>query len=77
MKINAQIPDVLYQQIESVSQQENIPINELINMALSAQISAWITEDYLHEKTKKGSWEKFNQVLAKVSDKEPEDYDKL
>lgn len=77
MKINAQIPDVLYQQIENLSHKENIPINELINMALSAQISAWITEDYLQEKATKGSWEKFNQVLAKVSDQEPEDYDQL
>ena len=77
MNINAQIPDVLYQKIESLSQKENIPINELINMALSAQISAWITEDYLQERAKKGSWEKFNQVLGKVSDKDPEEYDKL
>lgn len=75
MEINPQIPDVLYQQIENLSQKENIPINELINMALSVQISAWMTEDYSLRKAKKGSWEKFNQVLDKVSDREPEEYD--
>ncbi len=77
MKINAQIPDILYQQIELLSEKENIPVNELINMALSAQISAWMTENYLQEKAKLGNWEKFNKVLDKVSEKEPEDYDKL
>ncbi len=77
MKINAQIPDALYKQIETLSHQENISINELISMALSAQISSWITEKYLEEKAKKGSAEKFTQVLNKVSDREPESYDKL
>jgi hypothetical protein len=34
-------------------------------------------EDFLLKKAKKGSWEKFNQVLEKVSDREPEEYDML
>ena len=46
-------------------------------MALSAQISSWMTQDYLEEKANKGSWDKFSQVLDKVSNQEPEDYDKL
>jgi hypothetical protein len=29
------------------------------------------------EKAKHGNWEKFQQVLKKVPDVEPEDYDKL
>jgi hypothetical protein len=36
-----------------------------------------MTKDYLEEKSKRGSWSKFEQVLAKVPDVEPEDYDKL
>lgn len=36
-----------------------------------------MTKDYLKEKYMRGSWEKFEQVLAKVPDLEPEDYDKL
>jgi len=46
-------------------------------IALSAQISAWMTKDYLEEKAKRGSWEKFQQVLAKVPEIEPDDEDKL
>ncbi|CCI29892.1 Similar to tr/Q73LA5/Q73LA5 (fragment) [Microcystis aeruginosa PCC 9809] len=46
-------------------------------MALSAQISSWMTKDYLEEKAQQGSWEKFQQALAKVSDGEPEEYDKM
>ncbi len=77
MKLTTNIPDLLYQQIETLAHQQQIPIEQLITMALSAQISAWMTKDYLAEKAQKGSWEKFQQVLTKVSDQEPEDYDKL
>lgn len=77
MKLSTQIPDALYQQIESLAQKQQIPVEQLITMALSAQISSWMTQDYLEEKAKKGSWDKFSQVLDKVSNQEPEDYDKL
>ncbi|MGK7886888.1 MAG: hypothetical protein AB4057_19955 [Crocosphaera sp.] len=77
MKLNTQIPDALYQQIETLANKEQIPVEQLINMALSAQISAWLTKEYLEEKAQKGSWDKFKQALDKVSNQEPEDYDKL
>jgi predicted Zn-dependent peptidase len=52
-------------------------MEQLVLMALSAQVSAWMTKDYWEERAKKGSWEQFQQVLAKVSEQEPEDYDRL
>jgi hypothetical protein len=77
MKLNAQIPDALYQQLETLANKEKIPVDQLITMALSAQISAWLTKGYLEEKAQKGSWDKFIQVLDKVSEQDPEDYDTL
>lgn len=76
-QLQANIPASLYKQIESLAARENISIEQLVAIALSAQVSAWMTKDYLEEKSKRGSWEKFEQVLAKVPDVEPEDYDKL
>jgi len=52
-------------------------LNGAMAIALSAQVSAWMTKDYLADKAKRGSWEKFQQVLTKVPDVEPEDYDLL
>lgn len=43
MKINAQILDALYQEIEMLANKEKISINQLISIALSAQISSWLT----------------------------------
>lgn len=75
--LNVQVPDSLYKQIEALAGRENMSIEQLVAIALSAQVSAWMTKDYLEEKAKRGSWEKFRQVLNKVPDVEPEDYDKL
>ncbi|MDJ0846294.1 hypothetical protein [Crocosphaera sp.] len=77
MKLNAQIPDALYQQLETLANKQSVSIDQLVTIALSAQISAWMTKDYIEEKAKQGSWEKFQKVLDKVSDRPPEEYDKL
>ncbi|MBW4513378.1 MAG: hypothetical protein KME64_44020 [Scytonematopsis contorta HA4267-MV1] len=75
--LNVQIPDSLYKQITALAVKENVPIEQLVSIALSAQVSAWMTKDYIEEKAKRGNWDKFQQVLNKVPDVEPEDYDKL
>lgn len=75
--LNVPIPDSLYKQVEALAVKENVSIEQLVAIALSAQVSAWMTKDYIEEKAKRGSWDKFQQVLNKVPDIEPEDYDKL
>lgn len=75
--LNAQIPDSLYKQVEALAARENISVEQLVAIALSAQVSAWMTKDYLEQRAERGSWQKFQQVLTKVPDVEPEDYDKL
>jgi len=75
--LNVKIPDSLYKQIEALAAKENMSVEQLVAIALSAQVSAWINKEYIEEKAKRGSWDKFHQVLNKVSDVEPEDYDKL
>jgi hypothetical protein len=75
--LNVQLPESLYKQIEALAARENISIEQLATIALSAQVSAWMTKDYLEEKAKNGSWEKFQQVLNKVPNVGPEEYDEL
>ena len=75
--LNAQIPDSLYKQVEALAARENISVEQLVAIALSAQVSAWMTKDYLEQRAERGSWQKFQQVLTRVPDIEPGDYDKL
>ena len=61
----------------ALAARENISVEQLVAISLSAQVSAWMTKDYLEQRAERGSWQKFQQVLTRVPDIEPEDYDKL
>ena len=75
--LNITIPDSLYKLIVDLAVKENVSIEQFVTIALSAQVSVWMTFDYIEEKAKRRLWDKFQQVLNKVPDIEPEDYDKL
>lgn len=75
--LTAKIPDALYKQVEELMKREKLPLDQLVAIALSAQVSAWMTKDYLEERARKGSWKKFTSVLEKVPDNEPEAQDRL
>lgn len=75
--INAQIPEFLYRQAEEFARKESMPLDQVIALALSAQLSIWSASDYLEVRAKRGSWEKFKAVLDKVPDIEPEVHDRL
>lgn len=75
--LKSQIPDSLYQQVEQLALRENISMDQLVSIALSAQVSAWMTKDYLEERARRGSWEKAMKVLEQVPDVEPDEHDRL
>ncbi|HKJ32155.1 MAG TPA: hypothetical protein VKA34_10020 [Balneolales bacterium] len=47
-------------------------MNQLISSAVSEKLSALLTEEYLKERGKQGSREKFEKVLSKVPEVAPE-----
>lgn len=61
------------EQNQNLIHQENYPIYSPLNAFEAADTLLQVLE----EKAKKGSCDKLKQVLDKVSDQEPEDYDKL
>jgi hypothetical protein len=75
--VNTKIPDDLFKQLESIATEQKTSMDKLIADALTAKVSAWEAKNYLEERAKKGSWEKFQSVLAKVSDREPDGHDRL
>jgi hypothetical protein len=52
-------------------------INQLISSAVAEKMSALLTEEYLEARAKRASRSKFEAVLAKVPDVEPEESDQL
>lgn len=75
--LNVQIPDSLYKNLQVLAEQDGISIDQFIATAVAEKIAALTTETYLEELAKRGSWNKYKAVLAKVPEVEPEPHDQL
>lgn len=69
--IQAQVPDPLARQVAELAAQEKVTVDQLVSIALAYQVSAWRQRDTLAERARRGSWEGFDRVMAKVRDVPP------
>lgn len=75
--LSVRLPDSLHRQIRRLARQEGISINQFISTAAAEKMAALMTLDYLEERAKRGSREKFEAALARLPDVEPESHDRL
>jgi predicted transcriptional regulator len=75
--MSVRLPKYLHREIKKLAEEEGISMNQFIATAAAEKISSLKTVEYLEERAERGSREKFEQVLSKVSDTEPEERDKL
>jgi uncharacterized protein (DUF1778 family) len=75
--LSVRLPESLHKQIRRLAKQEGISINQFITTAAAEKMAALMTLDYLEERAKRGSREKFEAALAKLPDVEPVSYDRL
>ncbi|MBD2308150.1 ribbon-helix-helix protein, CopG family [Chroococcidiopsis sp. FACHB-1243] len=76
-RLNIQLPDSLYKNLQALAEQDGISVDQFIATAVAEKIAALTTETYLEELAKRGSRNKYEAVLAKVADIEPKSYDRL
>jgi hypothetical protein len=74
--ISLRLPESLHKKARELAKKENTSINQLVSSALAEKISALMTEEYIEQRARRASKEKFKKILSKVPDIEPEDYDK-
>ena len=75
--LSIRVPDYLHEHVKNLAANEKISINQFITLALAEKLSALMTEDYIKERAKRGSKDKFLKALEQVPDVEPEEYDRL
>lgn len=75
--INVRLPDSLHKMAKELARKDHISLNQLITSAIAEKIAALTTENYLLDRARRGSAEKFRQALAKVPPAEPEENDRL
>ena len=75
--ISLRLPHSLHDSARQLAAKESISINQLITLALAEKVSALTTEEYIGKRAKRGDRRKFRKAMAKVANREPEEYDKL
>ena len=73
--LSVRLPESLHQGVRDLATREGISINQLIVTAVAEKLAALTTEEYLAERAKRGSREKYDAALAQVPDVEPDHYD--
>ncbi len=67
----------MYNQLKEMAKTEGISMNHFVTLAIAEKLATLTTVEYLEERAKRGSREKYLAVLAKAPDVEPEEDDKL
>ena len=75
--LSLRIPKSLHEQIRQLAKQDGISINQFLASAAAEKMSALLAEEYIQARAKRASLKKFQSVLKKVPDSEPEDYDRI
>jgi len=66
--ISLRLPESLHKKARDLAKKENTSINQLVSSALAEKVSALMTEEYLDERAKRASKNKFVKALSKVAD---------
>ena len=75
LKVN--IPESLRRRAQALARDDGVPLDQFIATALAEKLAALDAETYIRERAARGSREKFERVLSKVPDVEPEEPDRL
>lgn len=75
--ISVDLPDSLLQAVRELAQQDNISVDMFLALAAAEKLAVLRAYDYLEERAKRGSREKFEEVMAKIPHVQPEAHDRL
>lgn len=75
--LSVRLPDSLHKQIRELARKDGISINQFMSSAAAEKLAALMTVEYLEQRAKRASREKFEAALEMLPDTEPEPYDKL
>ena len=67
----------LHKSLSDLAGRDEISIDQFIPTTIAEKLSALMTESYLKDRAARGSRAKYEAILAKVSDVEPEAYDQI
>jgi len=75
--LSIRLSESLHKRLKEMGEKEGISMNQFVTLAVNEKVSSMMTVDYLKERAKKRDRKTFEELLEKVPDTEPEEFDKL
>jgi hypothetical protein len=75
--VHVTLPESLRKRAAALAADDGVSLDQFIATALAEKVAVLDADSYIQERAARGSREKFERVLAKVPDAEPEDQDCL
>jgi hypothetical protein len=75
--LEVKIPDLLLQQINEIAAKEEVSVDQIVSIALAAQVSASQARESISSRAKRVDWRKVDDILARVPDNPPLPGDEL
>ena len=75
--LQAQVPDILVEEVKELAAKQNASVDQIVSLALAAQVSAWRTRENIASRGNRVDWQKVDDILARVPDAPPEPGDEL
>jgi hypothetical protein len=76
-KIEATVPDYLARQAHAAAEREHVPMDQIVALALSAQLAAWRGSDEMETRAKRANLAEFDRIMSKVPNVPPMPGDEL
>ena len=73
--VSLRLPNSIHNRVKQLAKMDGVSINQFISVALTEKVSVMNAVDYLENRAKRGTLDKFQRVLDKVSGREPEPFD--
>lgn len=75
--LQAQVPDILIDEVEELAAKQNSSVDQIVSLALAAQVSAWRTRESIESRANRVDWKKVDEILARVPDVPPQPGDEF
>ena len=64
--LEVKIPDLLFKQVNEVAAKEKVSVDQIVSIALAAQISASQARESISSRAKRVDWRKVDDILDRV-----------
>jgi hypothetical protein len=75
--LEVKIPDLLLQQVNEIAAKEKVSVDQIVSIALTAQVSASQAREGISSRAQRVDWRKVDDILARVPDNPPLPGDEL